>query len=129
MMDIGRVCVKVAGRDAGLKCVIVEKIDDKFVMIDGETRRRKCNLRHLEPTAELLNIKKGASHADIAKEFKRLGLEVFTSKPKPKKAKPLQTRSAQRKAAAPAEEKPVAKPAKVTEKAPVKAVPNVEKKD
>jgi len=43
----GRICVKTAGRDAGLKCVIVDVLDDKFVLIDGETRRRKCNILHL----------------------------------------------------------------------------------
>jgi large subunit ribosomal protein L14e len=128
MMDIGRVCVKTAGRDAGLKCVIVDKLDDNFVMIDGATRRRKCNLRHLEPTQDMLSLKKGAAHADIAKEFKKLGLEVFTSKPRPKTNKPLQVRAAQRKAASSAEEKPAAKPAK-SEKAPAKAAPKVEKKE
>ena len=52
MIDIGRVCIKLAGRDAGKKCVIVGILDDKTVMIDGETRRRKCNILHLEPLKE-----------------------------------------------------------------------------
>ena len=41
MIEVGRLCVKIAGRDAGKKCVITELIDEKLVMIDGETRRRK----------------------------------------------------------------------------------------
>ena len=27
MIDVGRVCVKTAGRDAGRKCVVVEIVD------------------------------------------------------------------------------------------------------
>ena len=46
MFNIGRVCVKLAGRDAGQKCVIVEILDEKTVLIDGMTRRRKCNKLH-----------------------------------------------------------------------------------
>ena len=30
MMEVGRLCLKIAGRDAGMKCVIVEVIDDNF---------------------------------------------------------------------------------------------------
>ena len=29
-IEVGRVCVKIAGREAGEKCVIVEVIDDKI---------------------------------------------------------------------------------------------------
>ena len=29
MIDVGRVCVKIAGRDAGKKAVVVEKIEDR----------------------------------------------------------------------------------------------------
>ncbi len=92
MIEIGRLCVKIAGRDAGSKCVVVDTIDKKSVLIDGETRRRKCNISHLEPLAEVIKIKKGASHADISKEFKKLGFEARETKPKkaaekPKKAK------------------------------------------
>ena len=57
MIEIGRICVKIAGRDAGLKCVIVDILDDKSVLIDGETRRRKCNVLHLEPSKEVIKIK------------------------------------------------------------------------
>ena len=51
MFEIGRLCVKIAGRDAGLKCLVVEVIDDNYVLIDGQTRRRKCNIKHLEPVS------------------------------------------------------------------------------
>jgi large subunit ribosomal protein L14e len=92
MMEVGRLCVKLAGRDAGLKCVIVDVLDDSHVLIDGQTRRRKCNVKHLEPLKDVVKLKKGASRADVKKEFSKLKIEVKDSKPKktperPKKIK------------------------------------------
>jgi len=110
MMDIGRLCLKIAGRDSGKKCVIIDTVDKSFVMIDGETRRRKCNLKHLEPLAQTLNIKKGAAHKDIVSEFKKLGMELVETKPRPHKEKPKQKRVADAKVSEPKEEK-AAKPA------------------
>ena len=90
--EIGRLCVKVAGRDAGLKCVVVDVLDSVHVLIDGETRRRKCNVKHLEPLDKVLDVKKSASRSDVKKAFKGLGVELTDSKPKkagerPKKVK------------------------------------------
>ena len=85
MLEVGRICVKLAGRDAGKKAVIVEVIDKKYVTLDGEVRRRKCNVLHLEPTSKVIEIKKGASHSDVKKEFEKLGLKVLETKPKAKK--------------------------------------------
>jgi len=71
IMEPGRVCVKLAGREAGKKCVVVEAADKNFVVVLGEgVRRRKCNVTHLEPTSETLKIKKSASDADILKTLK-----------------------------------------------------------
>ena len=77
MIEIGRLCVKIAGRDADLKCVIIDVLDDNFVMIDGETRRRKCNILHLEPLKNVIKIKKNAPHEDIKKEFGKLKLNLM----------------------------------------------------
>lgn len=88
MIEIGRLCVKIAGRDAGRKCVVIDILDDKFVLIDGATRRRKCNIAHIEPLEQTLNIKKGASHADVIAEFKKLSLPFRETKPKAKKVRP-----------------------------------------
>ncbi len=52
MTEVGTVCLKIAGRDAGMKAVVVEKLDKEFVLIDGQVRRRKCNIKHLEPLTE-----------------------------------------------------------------------------
>jgi len=121
MIEVGRLCVKIAGRDAGKKCVIVEILDDRFVMIDGETRRRKCNMLHLEALDDKIDVKKGASHADVAAAFKKLGLEARETKPKAMKARPRRLRRS-KLATKPAEEK---KPA---EKKTVKKAAKTEKK-
>jgi len=98
MFEIGRLCVKTAGRDAGKKTVIINIIDNKYVMIDGETRRRKCNVSHLEPLKGVIKIKKDASHAEIKKEFEKLGWTVRETKPKEKAEKPKKVRKAKVKA-------------------------------
>jgi large subunit ribosomal protein L14e len=82
MNEIGRLCIKLAGRDAGKTCVIVDRIDNKTVLIDGQTRRRNCNVVHLEPLSKTISIKKGASTAEIKKEFEKLGLVMVETKPK-----------------------------------------------
>lgn len=110
MFEVGRLAVKIAGRDAGKKCVVVEIIDDNNVLIDGETRRRKCNVEHLELLDKVLKIKKGASHDDIAKEFEKLGLKARVTKPKGKTERPRKVRKQKEK---PVKEK---KEAKKTEK-------------
>jgi len=92
MFDVGRICIKLAGRDAGKKCVVVEVIDHKTVLVDGETRRRNSNVLHLEPLKETLNIKKGASHADIKVAFGKIGVEVLETKPKKAEARPIHIR-------------------------------------
>jgi large subunit ribosomal protein L14e len=91
MIEVGRVAVKIAGRDAGKKCVIIDIIDKTFVMIDGETRRRKCNINHLELVDEVIALDKNASHNEIIKVFKDMGTELRAKKSKQKTVKPKMT--------------------------------------
>jgi len=91
-MDIGQICVKIAGRDAGQAAVVVEVLDKGHVLLDGGTRRRKCNVRHLQPLDQTVPISKGASHADVEKEFKKLNLVVWNTKPKKAGERPRQIR-------------------------------------
>lgn len=57
-IEVGRICVKIAGREAGEKCVIVEVIDDNYVEVVGATiKNRKCNIKHLEPVDQTIEIK------------------------------------------------------------------------
>jgi large subunit ribosomal protein L14e len=70
--EVGRVCVKLSGRETGKKCVIVDVVDKNFVLITGPksvtgVRRRRTNVDHLEPTAELIELKKGAEDDDVEK--------------------------------------------------------------
>jgi large subunit ribosomal protein L14e len=75
-IEVGRVCVKLNGRETGLKCVIVDVIDKNFVLVTGPqklsgVRRRRTNVKHLEPTEDTLELKKGASDEDVAKAIGR----------------------------------------------------------
>ena len=86
MFEVGRLCMKVAGRDAGKYCVVVDVLDDHYVLVDGETRRRKVNVMHIEPLNKTVELERGASHADVKKALE--GFEVRETKPKEKKARP-----------------------------------------
>ncbi|MBN1159729.1 MAG: 50S ribosomal protein L14e [Candidatus Diapherotrites archaeon] len=70
--DIGRICLKTAGRHAGKKVVIVSELEEnKFVTIDGKgIKRKRCNVAHLEPLNETLNVTKSTSHDEITKMMK-----------------------------------------------------------
>jgi large subunit ribosomal protein L14e len=105
MIEIGRLCVKIAGRDAGKKCVVVDIVNDTYVLIDGETRRRKCNIMHLEPLDQKIEIKKGASHGEVSSILKELGIETRHTKPKQKTERPLKQRKAKVKPAEVVKEK------------------------
>lgn len=65
MFEVGRVVMKIAGRDAGKVGVVIKVIDDKFVMIDGFTRRKKVNIKHLVPLKKTINIKEEAKREEI----------------------------------------------------------------
>ncbi len=72
MYEVGRVVMKIAGRDAGRIGVIIKVIDDKFVMIDGFTRRKKVNVKHLMPLKKTINIKEEATREEILPLLKPL---------------------------------------------------------
>lgn len=118
MIEIGRICVKLAGRDAGREAVIVDILDDKYVLIDGNVRRRKCNILHLEPTSKKIEIKKEASHEEVKKEFSKLGIAVWETKKKEKGEKPRRIRG--KKKAEEAEKKPEKKKKVKEEKVKIK---------
>jgi large subunit ribosomal protein L14e len=92
MFEVGKKVLKIAGRDAGKVAVIVEIIDDNYVLIDGETRRRKCNIRHLEPLKDSVDIKAKASHSDVLKVLGLTEKKKGTKERKEKKARPVRVR-------------------------------------
>jgi large subunit ribosomal protein L14e len=127
MFKVGRVCKKSVGREAGRFCVVVEKKDDTFVVVDGDVRRRRCNVKHLKPVGTVLKISKGSSTETVRKAMEEAGFKVTPkTKPKPPKEKPvkkrvLKAREKVPKEKAPAQKRPAAKkPAK--KKAPAKKV-------
>jgi large subunit ribosomal protein L14e len=50
LLDIGRVCRKTRGRDAGRYCVIVEKGKEGFTVEGADNKKAKTSGAHLEPT-------------------------------------------------------------------------------
>jgi len=70
-IEVGRVCVKTTGREAGKKCVIVDVIDKNFVLVTGpksatSVKRRRVNVNHLNLTEEKIKIKRGAADEEVA---------------------------------------------------------------
>jgi len=82
MLDVGRLVVKISGRDSGKIGVVVDNIDDTYVLIDGQVRRKKCNRLHLEPLNKQIEIKAKASTETVVKELEKLGIKVKKTKPK-----------------------------------------------
>jgi large subunit ribosomal protein L14e len=85
LVEVGRVCVKTHGREAGKKCVVVERVDKNFVLITGPpevsgVRRRRSNVDHLNPTKKTVDIKSGAEDPDVVKAIKSAKLTPFMKK-------------------------------------------------
>jgi len=108
MYSIGRICIKTAGRDAGREAVVVDVLDERMVLVDGNVRRKKCNIMHLEPTQKTVEIEKNSSHEKVADAFKKLGFNVWETKPKqpqPQKAAKTEQEEPKKKAKKPAAKK------------------------
>ncbi len=138
-LDIGRVCIKTVGREAGkyaavLKKLADEKSKDSFVLITGpklltDVKRRRCNVEHLEPTQHILEIKEDATDEEVIEAYKKANLiakfnlklpsaaEVKAEKSKPEKKEEEQK-----------EEKPKEKVKEKKEEKPEKGKPKKEEK-
>ena len=73
-IDIGRICVKLSGREAGRKCIVVDIVDKNFVLVTGPkqitgVKRRRVNVNHIEPTERKANIKRGESDEQLTKSL------------------------------------------------------------
>ena len=78
-IEVGKICVKIVGREAGKKCVIVDVVDKNFALITGPktvngVKRRRSNVEHLQPTKETVEIKRGATDDEITKALKAAGI-------------------------------------------------------
>ncbi|MBI2152005.1 50S ribosomal protein L14e [Candidatus Woesearchaeota archaeon] len=101
IFNVGRLCLKIAGRDAGRKCIIIEELDSNYVLIDGNVRRRKTNIRHLEPLEEVLDVKKNLSHEAVKELFQSHNWPVWDHNSKQaaeklKKQKKVKVKSAEK---------------------------------
>ncbi|MET1159424.1 MAG: 50S ribosomal protein L14e [Thermoprotei archaeon] len=93
-IEIGRICVKTAGREAGRKCVIVDIIDENFVLITGPksltgVKRRRANIKHLEPLDIVIKIPRGASDEEVLKALEENNLIDFMKERVKPKLKPV----------------------------------------
>jgi large subunit ribosomal protein L14e len=77
-IEVGRICLKSAGRETGRKCVIVDVMDKSFVLITGPkkvtgVKRRRVNMNHIEPLQDKIDVKKGASDEEVAATLESAG--------------------------------------------------------
>ncbi len=77
-IEVGRVCVKVAGRESGRKCVIVDVMDKSFVLITGPkkvtgVKRRRANINHVAPLEDKIKVKRGASDEEVTQTLEAAG--------------------------------------------------------
>jgi len=88
-IEVGRVCVKMAGRETGRKCVIVDVMDKSFVLVTGPkkvtgVKRRRVNINHVAPTENTIQIKRGASDEEVTQMLEASGkLEDMAALEKP----------------------------------------------
>jgi large subunit ribosomal protein L14e len=69
-IEVGRVCVKLRGREVGKRCVIVDIIDRNYVLVTGPkdltgVRRRRINMSHLQLLEDKLDIDRNASDDEV----------------------------------------------------------------
>jgi large subunit ribosomal protein L14e len=69
-IEVGRICVKLAGRETGRKCVIIDAMDKSFVLITGPkkvtgVKRRRVNINHVKPLQDKIEIPRGASDEEV----------------------------------------------------------------
>jgi large subunit ribosomal protein L14e len=77
-IEVGRICLKLAGRETGKKCVIIDVMDKSFVLITGpkkltSVKRRRVNINHVKPLQDKIEIPRGASDEEVATILKNTG--------------------------------------------------------
>lgn len=81
-VEVGRICVKIAGREAGKKCIVVDVIDKNFVLVTGPkkvngVKRRRVNMSHVEPTQKKVKVGRGESDEEITKALDKATLSFL----------------------------------------------------
>lgn len=77
-IEVGRICVKIVGREAGKRCVVVDVVDKNFVLVTGPikvtgVKRRRVNVGHIEPTEMKVKIGKSDGDSEIVEALKAAG--------------------------------------------------------
>ncbi len=79
-MEVGRLAVIIAGRRAGEKVVVVDVIDRNFVLVTGaglkKVKRRRMNVKHLEPLPEKVSIERGADDEAVKAALEQAGISL-----------------------------------------------------
>jgi len=85
-VEVGRICMKTAGRETGKKCVIVDVMDKSFVLVTGPkkvtgVKRKRDNINHIAPLDDKLDLKRGASDEEVTQSLEASGKLQDMTKP------------------------------------------------
>ncbi len=77
-IEVGRICVKQAGRENGKKCVVIDVMDKSFVLVTGPKKvtgikRRRANINHIMPIQDKIDLKRGASDDEVTQVLESAG--------------------------------------------------------
>jgi large subunit ribosomal protein L14e len=77
-IEVGRICVKQAGREQGQKCVVIDVMDKSFILVTGPKKltgikRRRVNLNHVAPLQDKIDVKRGASDEEVTQALEAAG--------------------------------------------------------
>ena len=77
-IEVGRICVKQAGREIGKKCIVIDVMDKSFVLVTGPkkvtgVKRRRVNINHVMPLQDKVDVKRGASDEEVASVLEAAG--------------------------------------------------------
>jgi large subunit ribosomal protein L14e len=77
-IEVGRICIKQAGREIGNKCVVIDVMDKSFILVTGPKKltgikRRRVNLNHVSPLDDKIEVKRGASDEEVTQALEAAG--------------------------------------------------------
>jgi large subunit ribosomal protein L14e len=96
VLELGRVCLKIAGREAGHYCVVIKpagksKEEKSFVFVTGPklltgVKRRRSNIEHLQATEYKLEFSEDAADEQVITAYEKAGLVAKLGLKKPSAA-------------------------------------------
>lgn len=96
VLELGRVCLKLAGREAGAYCAVIKpagksKEEKSFVFVTGPklltgVKRRRSNIEHLQATEYKLEIPEDATDEAVIAAYEKAGLIIKLGLKKPSAA-------------------------------------------